>query len=148
METLLLTSSASVKDKWNQVNKKLLFIFNVGCTKTMEQNGTFLAENGLTGCHFSICVYDKELNTTIYGDSLGWSAPGNLIQKIKRYIKRFFGEPENILLRECYNSNSNRQGSHVCKIDCCVIYPHQNDGDICGIVCIVVASIVCLTPRF
>ena len=51
--------------------KKLLFIFNVGYTKTAGQNSTFIAENGLTGCHFSICVYDKELKTAIYGDSLG-----------------------------------------------------------------------------
>ena len=66
----------------------------------MGQNGTFIAENGLAGCHFSICVYDKELNTAIYGDSLGWPAPGKLIQKINRYAEGFFGEPENILLRE------------------------------------------------
>ena len=128
--------------------KKLLFIFNVGYTKTTGQNSTFIAENGLTGCHFSICVYDKELKTAIYGDSLGWPAPGKLIQKIYHYVKEFFGEPENILLRECHNSNSNRQESHVCKNDCCVVYPLQKDGDICGIVCIVVASIVCLAPRF
>ena len=51
--------------------KKLLFIFNVGYTETIEQNDTFIAENGLTGCHFSICVYDNELNRAIYGDSLG-----------------------------------------------------------------------------
>ena len=91
---------------------------------------------------------DKELNTAIYGDSLGWPAPGKLVQKINRYVKGFSGEQENILLRECHNSNSNRQGSHVCKNDCCVIYPLQKDGDICGIVCIVVASIVCLAPGF
>ena len=101
-----------------------------------------------TGCHFSICVYDKELNTAIYGDSLGWPAPGKLIQKINCYVKGFFGEPENILHRECHNSNSNRQKSHVCKNDRCVIYPLQKDGDICGIIYIVVASIVCLAPRF
>ena len=51
--------------------KKLLFIFNVGYTKATGQNGTFIAANGLTGCHFSICVYDKELKTAIYDDSLG-----------------------------------------------------------------------------
>ena len=122
--------------------KKLLFIFNVGYAKTMGQNGTFVAENGLTGCHFFICVYDKELNTAIYGDSL------KLIQKIHRYVKGFFGKPENILLRECHNSNNNRQRSHVCKNDYCVIYPLQKDGDICGIVCVVAASIVRLAPRF
>ena len=47
------------------------------------------------------------------------------MQKIYRYVKGFFGEPENILLRECHNSNSNRQGSHVCKNDCCIVYPLQ-----------------------
>ena len=52
------------------------------------------------------------------------------------------------MLRKCHNSNSNRQGSHVCKNDCCVIYPLRNDGDICDIVCIVVASIVYLAPWF
>ena len=62
--------------------KKLLFIFNVGYTKTTGQNGTFIAENRLTGCHFSICVYDKELKTAIYSNSLGWPARGKLIQKI------------------------------------------------------------------
>ena len=59
--------------------KELLLIFNVGYTKTFGQNGTFIAENGLTGCHFSICVYEKELNAAIYGDFLGWPAPEKLI---------------------------------------------------------------------
>ena len=79
---------------------------------------------------------------------MGWLAPGKLIQEICRYVTVFFGEPENILLRECRNSNSNKQESHVCKNDCCIVCPLQNDGDICGIVCIVVASIVILVPRF
>ena len=37
----------------------------------MEQNGTVIAENGFTGCHFSICVYHNESNSATYGDSLG-----------------------------------------------------------------------------
>ena len=114
----------------------------------MGQNGTFIAENGMTDCHFSICVYDQALKTVIYGNSLGWLAPGKLIQKIYCYVTVFFGEPENVLLRECHNSNSNREGWHVCKNDCCRAQPLQKDGDICGIVCIVVASIVCHVPRF
>ena len=128
--------------------KKFFFIFIVGYTKTMGQNGTFIAENGLTGCHFSICVYNKELKTAIYGDFLAWPAPEKLIQKIYRYFKGFFGEQENISLRECHNSNSNSQGSHVCKNDCYVVYSLQKYGDICGIVYMVVASTVCLAPRF
>ena len=32
---------------------------------------------------------------------MGWPAPGKLIQKKHRYVKGFFGEPENILLMEC-----------------------------------------------
>ena len=129
--------------------KKLLFIFNVVYTKTMGQNGIFLPENGLAGCHFSICVYNKELSTAIHADSLGWTTPGKLIQKMHCYVKEFFTEPENILLRECHNSNNNRLGLQVCKNDFCVICPLQKDGDICGIVCIVVvASIVCLAHRF
>ena len=52
METLLLTSSSPVKDKWNQVNiKNCFFFFNFGYNKTMGQICTFIAENGLTGCH-------------------------------------------------------------------------------------------------
>ena len=45
--------------------KKIIFIFNVGYTKTMGKNGTFMAEIGMTGCHFSTCMYDKELKTVI-----------------------------------------------------------------------------------
>ena len=71
MKTFLLISSASVKDKWDQINTKLLFIFSVRYTNTMEQNGTVIAENGFTGCHFSICVYHNESNSATYGDSLG-----------------------------------------------------------------------------
>ena len=69
----------------------------------MGQNGTFIAENGLTGCDFSICTYYKEINTAIYGDSFKWPASGRLIEKIHRYVKGFFREPENILLREYHN---------------------------------------------
>ena len=60
----------------------------------MVQNGTFIAGNSLTGCHFSICVCDKELNTAIYGDSLGKPAPGKQILKIHCFVKGFFEEPE------------------------------------------------------
>ena len=62
----------------------------------MVQNGTFIAGNSLTGCHFSICVCDKELYTAIYGDSLGKPAPGKQILKIHCYVKGFFGEPEKL----------------------------------------------------
>ena len=62
--------------------EKLLSIFNVRYTKTMVQNSTFIAGNSLTGCHFSICVYDKELNTAIYGDSLRKPALEKQIWKI------------------------------------------------------------------
>ena len=126
--------------------QKLLFIFSVRYTNTMEQNGTVIAENGFTGCHFSICVYHNESNSATYGDSLGWPAPRELIQKIQHFVKGCFEEPENILLRECNNSNNTKQGSHVCKNDCCV-YLLQKEGNIYDIY-IVVASIVCLTPRF
>ena len=34
------------------------------------------------------------------------------------------------------------------KNDCCILYPLLKDGDISGIICIVVASIVYLAPRF
>ena len=44
--------------------KKLLFIFNLVCTNTMGQNGIFKAENGLTGFHFSMCLYDQEISNT------------------------------------------------------------------------------------
>ena len=51
------------------------------------------------------------------------------------------------VVRECHDSTSSGFG-HKCAIDCSFRYPFQRDGNICGIVAVVMLSIACLSPQY
>ena len=103
---------------------------------------------GNFGSHFSIAVLNIEENKVIYGDSLGWAPPTQLIPEIKKYYRALFKrEMPEVTVSECHDSKNSGFG-HKCSTDCSISYPFQRDGNICGIVAVVMLSIACLSPQY
>ena len=119
---------------------KLVFMLNVG----LNGSEVFIARER-SGCHFSIAVCEDDKEYVIYGDSLGWSIPHNLLDLINRYTRIIF-EKEFETIVECHVSAQTAKQVHICNTDCLNYYPLQKDGDVCGIVVSVIASIVSLSP--
>ena len=116
---------------------RIAVILNVGCT---DSGSTYIANGGRSGCHFTITIYNDITETIMYGDSLGWKIPGGLLQLMNRYIRSLYG-------KECNNITETHDGVHSCHKDCLFYYPLQKDGDICGIIVLLIASIVSLSPE-
>ena len=126
--------------------KKILFLMNVG----FSSNGkTFLGSDARSGCHFSLAVFDPTNYVMTYGDSLGWPVPESLKDTVNEYVGVLFeNERREIAINECHSSTSTFNGLHRCQEFCNAFYPLQNDGDLCGVISIIMASIVCLSPNF
>ena len=67
---------------------------------------------------------------------------------INQYSKELYNfDITNLQIDGCHSSKSTLNGVHHCDTDC-RFYPLQKDGDICGVVSIVMSSIICLAPDF
>ena len=120
---------------------KLILMFCVGA---LESGDVFIARDR-DGGHFSVAVYDDETGKTVYGDSAGWKYPEELLALVNRYVRIIF-EKECQEVIECHASAQTYNHVHSCSSDCNFYYPLQTDGDICGVVVSVIASIVALAP--
>ena len=84
-----------------------------------------------------------------YRDSLGWPLPENLKDTVKEHVGALFeNELREITINECHSSTSTFNSLHRCQEFCNAFYPLQNDGDLCGVILIIIASVVCLSPNF
>ena len=133
-----------IKNKSKPLPSKIVMILNIGTSK----QGTYIAGNGRSGCHFTLAVYEQDSGHIMYGDSLGWPAPDGILPLLSRYAKGLYGMDGPLFLNECHSSNQTYGGTHRCNNSCKAYYPLQKDGDICGVVCIIIASIVCLATDF
>ena len=116
---------------------------NVG----FSSNGkTFLGSDAQSACHFSLAVFDPANYVMTYGDSLGGPVPENLKDTVNEYVGALFeNERREITVNECYSSTSTFNGLHRCQELCNAFYSLQNDGDLCGVISIIMAIIVCLS---
>ena len=125
---------------------KLLFLLNVGTSGSAK---TFIGTKTRAGCHFAVAIYDSLDKTLIYGDSLGWCPPDGLKNVINQYSKELYNSDiTNLQIDECHSSKSTLNGVHHCDTGCKAFYPLQKDGDICGVVSIIMSCIICLAPDF
>ena len=84
-----------------------------------------------------------------YGDSLGWPVPVNLKDTVNEYVGALFeNERREITINECHSSTSTFNGLHRCQELCNVFYLLRKDGNICSVISITMASILCLSPSF
>ena len=124
------------------------FCINVG----KDQAGrTFVANDTNPGNHWSLCHIDTTTKKIVYGDSLGWAMPDNLLSKVDEYIKvastnSTVGEYTVTILHDP-NGKCPTRGVHKCNNNCAQQYPLQTCGSICGIVVMVIAAIACYNSK-
>eukprot|EP00112_Aurelia_sp_Birch-Aquarium-sp1_P025112 Seg820.2 transcript_id=Seg820.2/GoldUCD/mRNA.D3Y31 product="hypothetical protein" protein_id=Seg820.2/GoldUCD/D3Y31 len=133
--------------------KKIGFLFNVGkersnCTGESHWDIVIPKAFGHLGSHFSIAVLDIDSQEIVYGDSLGWSPPNKLYEEVSGFYKAIFKEEMPLMqVIECHKSDSSGFG-HKCTNACSLDYPLQKDGNICGVVAIVMLAIASLLPGY
>ena len=134
--------SCYLKKRNNERPKKICFIINVG---KMEGDRVFVGSDVDQGCHWTIAVYDREKNQLIYGDSLGWEMPNEVIIRLKEFVSgiwKDWHEPEVVY---CHDPLAHKDGIRACGDQCTVpYYPLQSCSTICGVVAIIMSAMVCL----
>ena len=136
----------STKPDDTTVPRAFLLLLNVGCL-----NGkVFIGDEKNPGNHFSVCYADKSLGRIIYGDSLGWPPPDDLEEVVSAHSADIWGSSWNIgNTFLCHDPSSlSPNGIHICTGKCASHYPLQKDGNICGVVVLLVSAIACLHPTF
>ena len=90
--------------------------------------------------HWTMATYDVLSNEVIYGDSLGQMMPDELMVKMSHIIEMVFETKSHPSL--CYSHDPDiHSHSHDCIGTCASNYPLQTCSSICGVVCVVFASI-------
>lgn len=147
------TVSRYLEAKKRNLPNKIGLIFNVykarAVNRGQEQwNVQITPQHGSLGTHFSMATIDIEKKEIVYGDSLGWSPPAQLIDEVKKfYVSIFKEEMPEMEVIECHKSSSSGHG-HCCSTGCSLHYPLQRDGNICGVVAATMLSVACLRPGF
>ena len=91
-----------------------------------------------------MAIIDKEKKEIVYGDSLGWSPPTQLIAEVEKfYIGIFKKEMPQMEVTESHKSSSSKHG-HYYSTSCSLHYPLQRDGNICGVVAATMLSVACV----
>ena len=126
--------------------KSLVFIINVG---KMRSGDVYIGSDEMMGNHYSVCVVDNESTFIYYCDSLGWGPPLDLMSKVRRiYSTVYKKEMAGFTIFSCHDYNL-ANPVHFCdKSKCATFFPFQTNGNICGVVAIVVAAIACLAKPF
>ena len=130
--------------------KKLVVILHIGKKRTVV-NGTpewsvFMSDDNNRGCHFAVAFVSFQENKIIYGDSLGWAAPVDLLSLVRNYSNALFNHQNQQSFQLSYYHQPLTKGNttHSCS-SCIFEYPLQNDGNICGIVAMITSAIFCLS---
>ena len=120
-----------------------MFIFSIGIDDI--RRSTFLSNDYDKGCHFSVAFYEEDTNELWYGDSLAWPAPKTVLPLVQKFTMYLF-EKQPLSIKEYHSRVGTSSIHHGCTDDCSKLYPLQNDGNICGVVSLAVASIIALNP--
>ena len=125
--------------------KKLILMMNVGQQKNYNTKSieTFLGCDFKQGSHFTMAVVDFHNKKVTYCDSLGWSAPTDLLVKVKRFALKLYNINADFYLHYLHYPVA---GYHKCLPQCHQGYPLQRDGNICRVVVVVMPAIVSLAP--
>ena len=139
--------------KNGKLPNKIGLIFNVYKARSVNHgqeqwNVQITPRFGSLGTHFSMAMIDIEKKEIVYGDSLGWSPPVQLIAEVEKfYVSIFKKEMPQMEVTECHKSSSSNHG-HCCSSSCSLHYPLQRDGNICGVVAATMLSVACLRPGY
>ena len=113
----------------------LFFALNVG--KDSSGN-VFIASGSRSGCHWTMCHVDREKKKIVYGDSLAWSVPVDLLPRLEQFIEHIYGEClSDYSVFECHtSSNVFTEREHKCGFSCASKYPLQVNRRRCTFKCL------------
>ena len=127
---------------------KLVFTINVG----RNESGTFFGTDNQPGCHWTLCHVDIAAKKLVYGDSLAWPAPNDLLSKVDSYLKAVCKDDDvsnySVTMLHDPASKCPKSGAHHCGDTCASFYPLQTCSSICGVVVMVAAAIACHNLEF
>ena len=98
-----------------------LFAVNVGCS---SKGDTVIGSDLQRGCHWTMCL-DIDSREIIYRDSLGWSVPHWLIDKVYSFIRLACSADRDtfsVVLCHAPHSVHSRTGTHDCNSACAQLY--------------------------
>ena len=90
------------------------------------------SSNLLSGQHFSLAVYYVDKNECIYADSLGWSFPKGLEEKLRQVKVEIFGDESDTPIYYCHPPDEHRNNIKSCGFTCNTKFPIQSCSVICG----------------
>ena len=96
------------------------------------------------------CAMLIEKKKIVYGDSLAWSVPVDLLPRLEQFIEHIYGEClSDYSVFECHtSSNVSTEREHKCGFSCASQYPLQTCSDICGVVVLIMAVYACTARSF
>lgn len=120
------------------IPSSLLFIVNIG----KDDRNVYMGSDSQPGVHWTIFLVDRD-GKCLYGDSLGWKMPYDLIDKVKLFVRCIWSSNvEDYTVRYCHDpSGTSINSDHVCKSGCSTLYPLQTDSSICGVVSLLMAGV-------
>ena len=122
---------------------RFLFAVNVGRS---SKGDTSIGSDLQRGCHWTMSLVDIDSRKIIYGDSLGWSVPHGLIDKVYSFIRLTCSADRDtfsVVLCHAPHCVNSRTGTHECNFARAQLYPFQTCRSICGIVVMVMSAIAC-----
>ena len=107
---------------------------------------TVLGTDVTRGAHWTICHVSEENKLIVYGDTLGWHLPEELLEKVNRFTTTVFkADVASYNLVICHNPEYTMKGRHVCG-NSCTPYPLQTCESVCGVISMVVAAVAIHKP--
>ncbi len=141
LEELIRTSSGNIC-------KYFTFIVNVG-TKDGSQ---YVGIPSQKGCHWAVLYVDATKNEYWYIDTLGWGPSKDLDDYVNPILDTFFCASSLPRKRNCgqylaHKTNIDDVGRHKCLNSYYKNIPLQNCASVCGVIAVVIASLICLQPN-
>ena len=132
-------------DSLRQKPTQFLFILNV---RRSADGNVYLGSYEQPGNHWTVCHVDTRERIVTYCDSLAWSSPINLLDRIGKFIQVTYSEEVSLYTFVYAHDPSSGSHGHRCLSSCSPLYPLQRCGNVCGVVAMIVAAIACLATDF
>ena len=148
--TRIVYSSAGLSEKLRRIYdnsftvSRVIVALNVG----YDDRGTYyVSDEKRRGVHWALLVIDVENGTSYYGESLGWSVPGNLADTVGSNLKRMEEDLgisvitalENVIDMNKFSCDASNTGSASCKL----FYQLQSCSHVCGVIVVCMAVVLC-----
>ena len=137
-----------IKTSKKDICRYFTFIVNVGTKNGSQYVGTSSHE----GCHWSVLYVDAVKNEFLYVDTLGWAPPKDLNDYVTPILDAFFCASSIPRKLTCcrylaHKTNVDGLGRHKCLNTCYKNIPLQDCASVCGVVAVIIASLICLQPK-